>query len=84
MDAVAGRQELELTSRFITHYIGIPIYVLSYVGYKLIRRSKAVNLHEMDLTTGAREFADLEGEDMDDGYHEMNIKDKFMYNLRNW
>lgn len=89
---------------FITHYIGIPVYIFGYLGYKsehhpplirhlwkllipalpVIRKTKAVNIPEMDLTTGAREFADLEGEDEDDGYSEMHWKQKIVYNLKNW
>jgi len=69
---------------FITHYIGIPVYVFGYLGYKLIRKTKAVKMHEMDLSTGSREFADLDGEDEDDGYADMNWKQKAVYNLKNW
>jgi hypothetical protein len=43
-----------------------------------------VNMYEMDLSTGSREFADLEGEDEDDGYAGMNWKQKAVYNLKNW
>ena len=69
---------------FITHYIGIPIYAISYVGFKFLRKTKAVKMTEMDLTTGSREFADLEGEDEDDGYSEMTFGQKVMYNIKNW
>ncbi|ALO60344.1 hypothetical protein CNBA5150 [Cryptococcus deneoformans B-3501A] len=34
---------------FITNYIGIPIYVFAYIGFKLIRKIKAVKTWEMDL-----------------------------------
>lgn len=50
----------------------------------MIRKTKAVNIPEMDLSTGAREFADLEGEDDDDGYSEMSWKQKIVYNFKNW
>jgi amino acid transporter len=69
---------------FITHYIGIPIYAISYLGFKFLRKTKAVKMSEMDLTTGSREFADLEGEDEDDGYSEMTFGQKVMYNIKNW
>jgi len=85
---------------FITHYIGIPVYVFGYLGYKcmlpppnslqyshwrlVIRKTKAVKMHEMDLSTGSREFADLDGEGEDDGYADMNWKQKAVYNLKNW
>jgi amino acid transporter len=86
---------------FITHYIGIPVYVFGYIGYKrkpfndptviciktdvaVVRKTKAVKMDEMDLTTGSREFADLEGEDEDNGYSEMNWKQKAVYNLKHW
>jgi len=41
-------------------------------------------MHEMDLSTGSREFADLDGEGEDDGYADMNWKQKAVYNLKNW
>jgi amino acid transporter len=84
---------------FITHYIGIPIYIFGYIGYKrtysfhpscahdwwaVIRRTKMVKFDEMDLSTGSREFADLEGEEEDEGYSGMNWKQKAIYNLKNW
>jgi yeast amino acid transporter len=93
---------------FITSYIGIPIYVLGYVGYKctcgvfahqnrrtrlirtylpltVIRKTKAVEMHQMDLTTGAREFMDLdEEEEEDETYKTMTWRQKLVYNLKNW
>lgn len=41
-------------------------------------------MDEMDLSTGSREFADLEGEEEDEGYSGMNWKQKAVYNLKNW
>jgi hypothetical protein len=39
----------------------------------------------MDLSTGSREFADLDGEeDEDEGYSNLNWKQKAVYNLKNW
>jgi amino acid transporter len=71
---------------FITNYIGIPIYVFGYILYKIIRRTKPVKMHEMDLSTGAREFEDLEAEeeDEDEGYSSMTFKEKAIYQLKNW
>ncbi|ODN86860.1 amino acid transporter [Cryptococcus wingfieldii CBS 7118] len=70
---------------FITNYIGIPVYVIGYCGYKLIRRSKAVKMHEMDLSTGAREFDDIdEDEEEEMRYKSMTFKQKVIYKLRNW
>jgi len=43
-----------------------------------------VKLDEMDLSTGSREFADLDGEEEDEGYSDMNWKQKAIYNLKNW
>lgn len=37
---------------FITAYIGIPIYVCLFTGWKLIKRTKFVKAHEADLWTG--------------------------------
>jgi amino acid transporter len=50
----------------------------------VIRKTKAVKMDEMDLSTGSREFADLDGEEEDEGYSDMNWKQKAVYNLRNW
>ncbi|TYJ51597.1 hypothetical protein B9479_007822 [Cryptococcus floricola] len=70
---------------FITNYIGIPVYVIGYCGYKLIRRSKAVKMHEMDLSTGAREFDDIdEDEEEEMRYKSMTFKQKVIYKLKNW
>jgi amino acid transporter len=43
-------------------------------------------MHEMDLSTGAREFQDLEEEeeDEDEGYSSMTFKEKAIYQLKNW
>ncbi|KAM0712105.1 hypothetical protein Q7P37_011199 [Cladosporium fusiforme] len=37
---------------FITGYIGIPIYLIMLLGYKLVKRTKEVNPAEADLWTG--------------------------------
>ncbi|WWD18292.1 hypothetical protein CI109_102742 [Kwoniella shandongensis] len=70
---------------FITNYIGIPVYVVGYTVYKLLYRTKAVKMHEMDLSTGAREFDDIEDEtEEDDKYKSLNWKQKAIYQLKNW
>ncbi|WVQ72226.1 hypothetical protein IAR50_001775 [Cryptococcus sp. DSM 104548] len=71
---------------FITNYIGIPVYVIGYCSYKLIRKTKAVKMYEMDLTTGARgEFDDIEEEDEEEmRYKSMSFKEKLIYQLKNW
>jgi amino acid transporter len=67
------------------HYIAIPVYAFGYIGYKLVRKTKAVKLHEMDLTSGSREFWDLgDYEEEDAKYENMSFKDKFIYQLKNW
>ncbi|EMC94062.1 hypothetical protein BAUCODRAFT_132943 [Baudoinia panamericana UAMH 10762] len=37
---------------FITGYIGIPVYLLLILGYKVIKRTHAIKPHEADLFTG--------------------------------
>ncbi|OXH18549.1 hypothetical protein C369_00614 [Cryptococcus neoformans A5-35-17] len=70
---------------FITNYIGIPIYVIAYIGFKLIRKTKAVKMWEMDLTTGAREFHDLDEEtEEEQQYKSMSFKQKVIYQIKNW
>ncbi|GAA5873504.1 hypothetical protein JCM3774_002435 [Rhodotorula dairenensis] len=44
------------TTTFITNYIGIPIYALLYVCYKLWFRTSIIKPVEVDLVTGRREF----------------------------
>lgn len=86
---------------FITNYIGIPIYAIAYIGFKrkccgigndqiwriciVIRKTKAVKMSEMDLTTGAREFQDLDEEtDEEQQYKLMSFKQKVIYQIKNW
>ncbi|WWC62328.1 uncharacterized protein I303_104924 [Kwoniella dejecticola CBS 10117] len=70
---------------FITNYIGIPVYVIAYVGYKLFYRTKAVKMHEMDLTSGSREFFDIDDEDHEDlHYQTLTWKEKIVYQIKNW
>ncbi|CDR43979.1 CYFA0S13e01112g1_1 [Cyberlindnera fabianii] len=36
---------------FITGYIGIPVYIICYVGYKVVHKTKMRNPYEVDLVT---------------------------------
>lgn len=45
---------------FITCYIGVAIYLINIIGWKLIKGTKRVKAHEMDLVTGRREFEEME------------------------
>jgi hypothetical protein len=42
----------------------------------------------MDLSSGAREFADIDSEEVDDDdderYKSFSLKEKFIYQLKNW
>lgn len=74
-------------TNFITHYIGIPVYIFGYVGFKLIRNTSYVRLHEMDLTSGAREFHDVDDEEdsaKEYEYKQMSFGQKVVYNIKNW
>lgn len=48
---------------FITAYICLPIFLVLYVGYKVIVRPKFVRVEDMDFTTGRRELNDMEEEE---------------------
>ncbi|WWC88924.1 uncharacterized protein L201_003839 [Kwoniella dendrophila CBS 6074] len=70
---------------FITNYIGIPVYVIAYFGYKIVYRTKAIKPAEMDLTSGAREFYDIDDESPeDDHYRSLTWKEKVVYQIKNW
>ncbi|QLG74434.1 hypothetical protein HG535_0G03170 [Zygotorulaspora mrakii] len=47
---------------FITGYIGIPVFVISYFGYKWIKKTKIVKPEDVDLFT-FKEAVDLEEEE---------------------
>ncbi len=40
------------TDTFITSYIGIPVFIVCYVGYKLYYRTKQIPPEHVDLVTG--------------------------------
>lgn len=42
--------------KFITSYIGIPVYLINILWWKIFKKTKMVNPHEMDLHTGRREW----------------------------
>jgi amino acid transporter len=70
------------------HYIGIPVYVFGYVGYKLIRKTTAIPPSEIDFTTGSREDADFaeDEEDVEEEYRYkgMSFGQKVVYKIKNW
>ncbi|KAF8507233.1 dicarbixylic amino acid permease [Gautieria morchelliformis] len=41
---------------FVTSYIGIPIFAIFYVSYKLFYRTRVIPLKEVDLLSGKREI----------------------------
>lgn len=41
--------------KFITSYIGIPIYLINIAWWKVFKKTKKVPLEEMDLQTGRRD-----------------------------
>lgn len=47
---------------FMTCYIGIVVYLVNIVGWKLIHRTRRVRAAEMDLVTNRREFEQVEEE----------------------
>lgn len=47
---------------FVTQYIGLPIFILLWVGWSIFAKSKFIKASEMDLQTGVRELHDVEDE----------------------
>ena len=45
---------------FLPPYIDIPIFFGLFLGYKIVKRTKVVKLHEMDLWSGKAEIDRLE------------------------
>ncbi|KAL9937902.1 hypothetical protein V8E36_003447 [Tilletia maclaganii] len=70
---------------FITNYIGLPIFFFSWLGYKLIYKSKVVPLDLVDLQTGVRNY-DGQEEDEDDIERKKakTVKEKVVYYIKNW
>ncbi|TXT04301.1 hypothetical protein VHUM_04188 [Vanrija humicola] len=70
---------------FITHYIGVPVYIFGYFGYKFAHKTKVVRLDTMDLKAGGREFHDVVEDDEEErAYKAMSVKGKIAYQLKNW
>ncbi|KZP02439.1 amino acid permease [Athelia psychrophila] len=57
---LAGEWDVNI---FITAYICLPIFLVLYVGYKVVVRPKFVRVEDMDFTTGRRELNDMEEEE---------------------
>uniref|UniRef100_A0A0D6R0W7 Amino acid permease/ SLC12A domain-containing protein n=1 Tax=Araucaria cunninghamii TaxID=56994 RepID=A0A0D6R0W7_ARACU len=45
----------ELVENFFEAYLAFPIIIVTYVGYKIIYRTKFKKTHEIDITSGRRE-----------------------------
>lgn len=43
---------------FISNYITIPVVILCFIGYKLVRKTKFVSADEVDLSNGPAECLD--------------------------
>lgn len=51
---------------FITQYIGAPIFLALYLGWKIYHKTSYVTSNNMDLITGARDLHDVEDEEEED------------------
>lgn len=51
------------TSSFMASYIGLPVFAICYVGWKVAKRTKMVPIREIDYTSGMRELDAMEAED---------------------
>ncbi|KAE8233512.1 hypothetical protein CF326_g1449 [Tilletia indica] len=72
---------------FITNYIGLPIFFFSWLGYKLLRKSKVIPLESIDFQTGVRDYdGEDEEEDEDDieRAKAVTLKQKVVYYIKNW
>jgi len=45
---------------FITAYICLPIFLVFYLGWKIVKRPKFVRVEDMDFTTGRRELNEMD------------------------
>lgn len=52
-----GGDGIDVTNFFET-FLGVPIFLVAYIGYKLAFRTKLVNLAEADLQSGRRPLTD--------------------------
>lgn len=48
------------TANFITNYIGIPVYFVLWLGYKLFYKTRVIPYEEVDLVTGIRAIEEEE------------------------
>lgn len=71
---------------FITNYIGIPIYVFGFFGYKFINKTKWISPHQVDLSSGSREFEDLAEyeEEEENPTKGLSFGQKIVYWIKNW
>ncbi|TVY60843.1 putative amino-acid permease PB1C11.02 [Lachnellula suecica] len=51
---------------FVSYYIELPIMVIMYVGWKLLKRTKLVRLGEMDLETDVHKIGEDDLREMED------------------
>lgn len=52
---------------FVINYVVIAVFVLLYVGWKIVKKTTIVPLLEVDLVSGRRERLGEEGERYDGG-----------------
>jgi amino acid transporter len=50
-------------SSFVASYIGLPVFFFSWLGWKLVKKTKLVPLAEIDFVTGMRELDEQQAED---------------------
>ncbi|EIW70085.1 hypothetical protein TREMEDRAFT_68470 [Tremella mesenterica DSM 1558] len=51
------------TSTFFAAYITIPIFVIAYVGWKVVKRTHIIPLAEIDFLSGRRELDEMQARD---------------------
>nr|GAT58728.1 predicted protein [Mycena chlorophos] len=49
-------------ANFVTSYIGVPVFILLWGGYKMFYRTKTIPADKVDLVTGLREIDEAEEE----------------------
>lgn len=64
---------------FVSYYIELPIMLLMYVGWKLLKRTKLVRLEDMDLETDVHRIGD---EDLREEENNKGLKGKIRMVLR--
>ncbi|ESK82573.1 dicarboxylic amino acid permease [Moniliophthora roreri MCA 2997] len=48
------------TDDFVTSYIAIPVFIVLFISYKLVKKTKMYNPEEVDLVTGLKEIDEEE------------------------